>query len=102
MIIAFATASVTVTANTPDTVTWQIETEDGAHTVSYRMNRWKGRMYVTVDGDEFELPAGFLGLRAARREMFRIGDEGAELVVTRGGKATVLYRGREVPPTNRN
>ncbi len=102
MIIAFATASVTVTANTPDTVTWQIETEDGAHTVSYRFNRWKGRMYVTVDGDEFELPAGFLGLRAARREMFRIGDEGAELVVTRGGKATVLYRGREVPHADKN
>ena len=79
-------------------VTWQMETEDGTHTVSYRFNRLKGRMYVTVDGDEFELPAGFLGLRAARREMFRIGDEGAELVVTRGGRASVLYRGREVLP----
>ena len=100
--ISVLTATVTVTANTPATVTWQIQTEDGTHTVSYRFSRLKGRMYVTVDGDEFELPAGFLGLRAARREMFRIGDEGAELAVTRSGKASILYRGREVPPTDKN
>jgi hypothetical protein len=95
-------SAMTVTANKPATVTWQIETEDGTHTVSYRLARLRGRMYVTVDSDEFELPAGLFGLGAARREMFRIGDEGAELVVTRGGKASVLYRGREVPPTNRS
>ena len=102
MILVFATSSVTVTANTPATVTWQIETEDGTHTVSYRLARLRGRMYVTVDGDEFELPAGLFGLGAARHEMFRIGDEGAELVVTRGGKVSVLYRGREVPPVTDN
>ena len=95
-------SAMTVTVNKPATVTWQIETEDGAHTVSYRLARLRGRMYVTVDSDEFELPAGLFGLGAARREMFRIGDEGAELVVTRGGKASVLYHGREVPPSNKN
>ena len=94
-------STVTVTMNKP-AVMWQIETEEGVHTVSYRLARLRGRMYVTVDGDEFELPAGLFGLGAARREMFRIGDEGAELVITRGGKASVLYRGREVPPTEKN
>ena len=95
-------SAMTVTANKPATVMWQIETEDGTHTVSYRLARLRGRMYVTVDSDEFELPAGLFGLGAARREMFRIGDEGAELMVTRGGRASVLYRGREVPHADKN
>ena len=58
-------------------------------------------MIITLDGDEFVLPAGFLSLKAARREPFRIVDEEGEaeqavLVVDKKGKASLIFRAKEV------
>ena len=58
---------------------------------------------VTLDGDEFILSAGFLSLKAARREPFRIVDEEGEaeqaiLVVDQKGRASLLFRAKEVAP----
>ena len=71
-------------------------------TVTYTLHRLTGRMTVTVNGDAFTLPAGPLSLRAARREPFRIvspdGEaEQAVLSVDRQGRATLWFRGAEVP-----
>ncbi len=83
--------------------TWHIQTEDTAHTVTYALNRITGRTRVSVDGDAFTLSAGFLSLKAARREPFRIvGADGeaeqAVLVVDKKGRASLLFRAKVVTP----
>ena len=83
------------------TTTWRIPTEGCEHTITYSLNKFSGRMTVTLDGDEFTLSAGFLSLKAARREPFRIVDaegeaEQAILVVDKKGNAKLLFRAKEV------
>ena len=83
------------------TVTWRIPTEAPTHTVTYSLNKFTGRMTVSLDGDEFTLSAGFLSLKAARREPFRIVDEEGEaeqaiLVVDKKGRASLIFRAKEV------
>jgi hypothetical protein len=68
------------------------------HRVSYAFSRLRGCITVSIDGDSFALPAGFLGLRAARRERFRLGAEQAVLAVDRGGHASLILRGDTLPP----
>ena len=85
------------------TTVWRIPAEEPAHTVTYSLNKFTGKMTVTLDGDEFILSAGFLSLKAARREPFRILDEEGEaeqaiLVVDQKGRATLLFRAKEVAP----
>ena len=81
------------------TAHWHIHTEEKEFCVSYAFSRIKGIMTINIDGEDFELPAGFLGTRAARREIFRIGDEQAVLVVDKKGKAELMFRGETVVPS---
>ena len=81
--------------------TWRIPAEAPTHTVTYSLNKFTGKMTVTLDGDEYTLSAGFLSLKAARREPFRIVDEEGEaeqaiLVVDKKGRASLLFRAKEV------
>ena len=86
--------------------TWRIPTDGGEaaeHIITYSLNKFTGRMTVTLDGDEFALSAGFLSLKAARREPFRIvGEDGeaeqAILVVDKKGRAKLIFRSKEVLP----
>ena len=83
--------------------TWRIPAEAPAHTITYSLNKLTGKMTVTLDGDEFTLSAGFLSLKAARREPFRIVDgdgeaEQAILAVDKKGKASLLFRAKTVAP----
>ena len=83
------------------TTTWHIPTEGCEHIITYSLNKLSGRMTVTLDGDAFTLSAGFLSLKAARREPFRIVDgdgeaEQAILVVDKKGNAKLLFRAKEV------
>ena len=83
------------------TTTWRIPTEGSEHIITYSLNKFTGKMTVTLDGDEFTLSAGFLSLKAARREPFRIVDEEGEaeqaiLVVDKKGRASLLFRAKEV------
>ena len=85
------------------TPVWRIPAEEPTHTVTYSLNRFTGKMTVTLDGDEFTLSAGFLSLKAVRREPFRIVDEEGEaeqavLVVDQKGNASLLFRAKEVLP----
>lgn len=68
------------------------------HTVSCVFRRLTGRITVTIDGEDFRLPAGFLGLGAAKREIFRLGDEQAVLAVEKSGRAQLIFRGETVEP----
>ena len=82
-------------------ITWRIPAEGSApeHTVTYSLNKLTGRMTVTLDGDEFTLSAGFLSVKAARREPFRIVDGEAEqaiLAVDQKGRAKLIFRAKEV------
>ena len=82
-------------------IPWRIPADAPAHTVTYSLNKFTGKMTVTLDGDEFVLSAGFLSLKAARREPFRIVDEEGEaeqavLVVDQKGRASLLFRAKEV------
>ena len=81
--------------------TWRIATETAEHTVTYSLHKFTGKMTVTLDGDEYLLSAGFLSLKAARREPFRIVDgdgevEQAILAVDKKGKASLLFRAKTV------
>ena len=83
--------------------TWKITTETADHTVTYSLNKFTGKMIVTLDGEAFDLSAGFLSLKAARREPFRIVDEEGEaeqaiLVVDKKGRASLIFRAKEVLP----
>lgn len=76
--------------------------EEGKGTETHRVvctfSRLRGRITVSIDGDAFELPAGFLGLCAARREIFRLGAEQAVLAVDRRGHASLILRGNTLLP----
>ncbi len=76
--------------------TWSVAVDDTTHTVAYTFARMKGRITVTIDGESFDLPAGFLGLKVARREIFRLGDEQAILAVNKKGEAELVFRGESV------
>ena len=76
--------------------TWSVTVDDTTHTVEYTFARLKGKMTVTIDGESFDLPAGFLGLKVARREIFRLGDEQAVLAVNKKGEAELIFRGENV------
>ena len=83
--------------------TWRISTETAEHTVTYSLNKLTGKMTVTLDGEAFGLSAGFLSLKAARREPFRIVDgdgeaEQAILTVDKKGKPSLLFRAKAVEP----
>ncbi len=83
------------------TTVWRIPAEEPKHIITYSLNRFTGRMTVTLDGDAFSLSAGLLSLKAARREPFRIVDEEGEaeqaiLVVDKKGNASLLFRAKEV------
>ena len=43
-------------------ITWRIPADAPTHTVTYSLNKFTGKMTVTLDGDEFVLSAGFLSL----------------------------------------
>ena len=75
---------------------WSVTVDDTVHTVAYTFARSKGKITVTIDGDSFDLPAGFLGLKVARREIFRLGDEQAILAVDKKGNADLIFRGENV------
>lgn len=75
---------------------WSVAVDDTTHTVSYTFARAKGRITVTIDGESFDLPAGFLGIKVARREIFRLGDEQAILAVDKKGEAELIFRGERV------
>ena len=76
--------------------TWSVCIDDTTHTVDYTFARLRGKVTVTIDGDSFDLPAGFLGLKVARREIFRLGDEQAVLAVDKKGNAELIFRGENV------
>ena len=81
--------------------TWRIPSDAPTHTITYSLSKLTGKMTVSLDGDEFTLSAGFLSLKAARREPFRIVDEEGEaeqaiLVVDKKGRASLLFRAKEV------
>lgn len=76
--------------------TWSVTVDDTTHTVTYAFARLKGKITVTIDGDSFDLPAGFFGLKATRREIFRLGDEQAVLAVDKKGEAELIFRGERV------
>lgn len=85
-------------------LTWHIAADETAtHTVTYTLHRFSGRMKVTINGEEYVLSAGFLSLKAARRETFRlVGSDGeaeqAILSVDKKGRATLLFRAKTVDP----
>lgn len=78
---------------------WKIAGTDGlSHTLTVSFSRLKGKVFVMVDDEDFTLPAGFLGLSVARREMFMIGEDKALLVLDRAGHAALTVEGKQVEP----
>ena len=76
--------------------TWTVMEDDVTHKVEYLCNPFTGNITVTIDGESFALKSKFLFFGLARREMFRVGDTQALLVVNRGGRAQVLIKGKPI------
>lgn len=78
---------------------WKLTGSDGVeHTLSVSFSRIKGKVSVTLDGEDYTLPAGFLGLTVARREMLLVGEDKALLVLDKAGNATLTVEGKQVEP----
>lgn len=78
---------------------WRLAGTDGeVHTLTVAFSRLKGKVFVTLDGEEYTLPAGFLGLSVARREMLLLGEDKALLVLDKAGRAALTVEGEQVEP----
>ena len=76
--------------------TWTVVEDDVTHKVEYLCNPFTGNMTVGIDGEAFTLKSKFLFFGLARREVFRVGDTQAVLVVSKSGRAQVLIKGKPI------
>lgn len=76
--------------------TWTVIEDDVTHKVEYLCNPFTGNMTVGIDGEAFTLKSKFLFFGLARREVFRVGDTQAVLVVSKSGRAQVLIKGKPI------
>jgi hypothetical protein len=82
------------------TYRWRVADGEEQHAVTCRLSRLRGKLLVTVDGDDYILPAGLLGLAAARREKLLLGEMKALLVLNRTGHASLTVEGKAIPPSS--
>lgn len=80
------------------TYRWSVPDGETVHAVRCALSRLRGKLLVTVDGDEYTLPAGLFGLSAARREKLLLGELKALLVLDRAGHASLTVEGEPVQP----
>lgn len=75
---------------------WSVVEDEISHTVEYTCKPLIGKINVIIDGESFALKSKFLFFGLARREMFRVGDTQALLVVSASGRAQVLIKGKPI------
>jgi hypothetical protein len=75
---------------------WSVVEDEITHTVEYTCKPLIGKICVSIDGESFALKSKFLFFGLARREMFRVGDTQALLVVSASGRAQVLIKGKPI------
>lgn len=80
---------------------WSVTEDEIVHSVVYTCRPLIGKITVSIDGETFDLKSKFLFIGLARREMFRVGDTQALLVVGKSGKAQVLIKGKPVEQESR-
>ena len=73
-------------------INWNIKLEDGEHKVSLLYSMLTGKAIVTIDGDEFDISAGFGKLRGTS-QVFRLGEEAAMLDFPKRGKPDIYIDG---------
>ena len=71
---------------------WEVKLEDGEHKVSLLYAMTRGKAVVTIDGDEFDISAGFGKLRGTN-QVFKLGDEAAILDFPKKGEPEVYMNG---------
>ena len=73
-------------------INFDIKLEDGEHKVSLVYSYFTGKAVVTIDGDEFDISAGFLKLKGTN-QVFKLGDDAAILDFPKKGKPEVYING---------
>ena len=73
-------------------INFDIKLEDGEHKVSLLYSMLTGKAIVTIDGDEFDISAGFLKLKGTN-QVFKLGDDAAILDFPKKGKPEVYING---------
>ena len=73
-------------------INWNIKLEDGEHKVSLLYSMLTGKAIVTIDGDEFDISAGFGKLRGTS-QVFRLGEEAAMLDFPKRGVPDIYIDG---------
>lgn len=76
------------------TRTWDIVADSAMHKVDIEFDSFSGKLSVTIDGDEFELPPKVLTFFTGRREQFTLGDKPAILKIKPFGKVSVIVGGQ--------
>ena len=69
-------------------INWNVKLEDGEHNVSLLYSMLRGKAIVTIDGDKFDISAGFGKLRGTS-QMFRLGEMPAVIDFPKSGKPAV-------------
>ena len=71
---------------------WEIEVEEEMHKVSLDYSMLTGKAIVNIDGDCFDISAGFLRLRGTS-QVFRLGERQAILDFPKKGKPDIVFNG---------
>lgn len=71
---------------------WEIDVEEATHKVALEYSKLTGKAIVNIDGDEFDISAGFMKL-AGSSQVFRLGDKQAILDFPKKGEPDVVVDG---------
>lgn len=75
---------------------FDVKADDGSHKIIYACDRLTGKIYLSIDGDRFELKSKFLFIGLARKERFILGDMQAILDISASGRARIVCPGAKI------
>ena len=76
-------------------ISWRIQLEEGEHSVSLVYSMLFGKAIINIDGDEFDISAGFMKLRGTN-QVFKLGDTAAILDFPKSGSPQIIIDGKAV------
>lgn len=73
-------------------LSWEVTLEEVEHKVSLTYSMLLGKAIITIDGDEFDISAGFGKLRGTN-QLFKLGDSAAIIDFPKKGAPDIYIEG---------
>ena len=73
-------------------LSWEVTLEEVEHKVSLTYSMLFGKAIITIDGDEFDISAGFGKLRGTN-QLFKLGDSAAIIDFPKKGAPEIYIEG---------